>query len=197
MELALNKYHVFDNIGYRMDPSDISLILCKFKLYLSYIACILPPNFVVLACIDRFILSSLKMNFRSWSQPRFAYRLVAMVSIFWTLFSIHAFFGSILYFEPASSFCYIQQGPYMLFITFYTIIINYLLPPFLMAILGLLTIANVRQAQRRVHPGANGGYTHRKDRHLLRMLLLQVFVSVTFTIPVAIYQVKTSSLLIT
>ena len=172
-----------------MDPSDYSLVLCKIKLYFSGVGSILPPSFVVLACIDRLISSSPNINFRSWSQSRFAYRLVAVTSIFWMLFYIHAFFGSTVYSGVSYSFCYIQEGSYALFVTIYLIIVNYLLPPVLMTVLGLLTIINVRQAQRRVHPNINRGYGQRKDRHLLRMLLFQVLFNVIFTIPIAVYQV--------
>lgn len=159
------------------------------KLYFSYIGTILPSSFVILACIDRLMLSSPNMNLRSWCRPHFAYRSVAIVSIFWMLFSIHAFFGSTIYFGLGYSYCYIQEGSYTLFIALYSIIINYLLPPFLMTILGLLMIRNVRQVQRRVHPGINREETHRKNRHLLRMLFFQVLVSVVFTIPIAALQV--------
>lgn len=80
------------------------------------------------------------------------------------------------------------------FFIVYSIMINYLLPPFLMATLGLLTIFNVRKAQRRAQPGINREYSHRKDRYLLRMLLFQVIVHVIFTIPIAVHQVENVSL---
>ena len=176
-----------------MDSLRTSLVFCKIKTYFIYIGTILPPCFVVLACIDRLMLSSPKMNYRWWSQPRFAYRLVAVVSTFWMLFSIHAFFGSIIYSTAGYSFCYTQEGSYRLFVTFYAVVLNYLLPPILMTILGLLTIINVRQVQRRIRPEMNGGYVQRKDRYLLRMLLFQVLVNVMFNIPLAVYQVEIAS----
>ena len=174
---------------------DKSLALCKIKLYFSYVGCILPPSLVILACIDRLMLSSLKAKFRPWSQPRVAYRLIAVVSIFWVLFSSHAFFGSTIYFGLAGSYCYVQKGSYSLFITVYSICLNYLLPIILTIILGLLTIINVRQTQRRVRPTINGRYIQRKDRYLLRMLLFQVLVNTVFTLPLGAFQVKTPSLL--
>ncbi|CAF4253585.1 unnamed protein product, partial [Adineta steineri] len=57
-----------------------------------------------------------------------------------------------------------------------------------MAIFGLLTIANIRQTQRRIHPMTRVGYLHRKDRHLLRMLLFQVLVNIICAIPGGGYQ---------
>ena len=130
---------------------------------------------------------------RSWSHPRIAFRLIAGMTIFWMLFSIHALIGVTILPGPTGPFCYIQPGPYTLFGTLYSIIINYSLPPILMIIFGLLTIANVRQAQRQIRPIAAGGYTQRKDRHLLHMLLFQVLINIVFTIPASAYQVKIAS----
>ncbi|CAF1317992.1 unnamed protein product [Adineta steineri] len=144
---------------------------------------------MVLACIDRFLLSSRDARARSWSQPRFAYRSIACVSLFWILFSIHSLFGSTISSRLGYTQCYIQPGSYTLFVALYSIIINYLLPPTLMAIFGLLTIANIRKTQTRIHPMTRAGYLHRKDRHLLRMLLFQVLVNIICAIPGGAYQV--------
>lgn len=175
---------------------DRSLALCKIKLYFSYVGCIVPPSLVILACIDRLMLSSLRAKFRSWSRPRIAYRLIAAVSIFWVLFSSHAFFGSTIYSGLAGPYCYIQKGSYSLFITVYAICLNYLLPTILMVVLGLLTMINVRRTQGRVRPTINGGYMQRKDRYLLRMLLFQVLVNTIFILPLAAFQVNTPSFLL-
>ena len=103
------------------------------------------------------------------------------------LFSIHVFVGVTITPGPPGPFCYIEPGPYTLFAALYSIIINYSLPPILMTVFGLLTIANVRQAQRHARSIVAGGYTQRKDRHLLHMLLFQVLISVIFTIPPGAY----------
>jgi hypothetical protein len=182
-------YVYFDFVGYNIDPAQTSLIFCKIKFYLSYIMAILPPSFIVLACLDRLMLSSRSVRVRSWSQPRFAYRSIAAVSIFWILFSIHALIGSTINSLPGYSYCYLKQGSYTVFVALYSVIINYLLPPILMTVIGLLTIMNVRRTQRRIHPRIGHGYMQRKDRHLLRMLLFQVLVDVVFNIPAGVYQV--------
>ncbi|UJR10940.1 hypothetical protein I4U23_015125 [Adineta vaga] len=163
-------------IGYNKDPAQTSLVFCKFKLYLSSVTLILAPSFIILACIDRLIISSSSVKRRGWSQPRFAYRLVAGASVFCLISSIHAIIGATIYSMPSYSFCYVTQGPYMIFLTFYSTIIYYLLPPILMIILGLLTIIN-------------HSYVRRKDLHLLRMLLLQILVCTIFTIPATAFQI--------
>ena len=126
---------------------------------------------------------------RAWSQPHVAYRLLAGVSVFWTIVCIHALIGSTVYSGPGYSYCYIQQGSYTFFSAFYSIIVHYLLPPLLMTIFGLLTITNVRRAQRQVRPVHERGPMHRKDRYLLRMLLYQILVNIVFVIPPGTFQV--------
>lgn len=130
------------------------------------------------------------MNNRVWTTPRYACRLIIGVSIFWILVSIHAFFGLKIYHAWGYSYCSIDEGWYRLFITFYGIIINYLLPPTLMVIFGLLTIINVRRTQRRIRDRNGRAPMQRKDRYLLRMLLFQVLVNTIFTIPMAVGQVE-------
>jgi hypothetical protein len=165
------------------------LIFCKIQSYLCFVAAILPPSFVILACVDRLMLSSLNVNVRLWSQPRVAYRSIAVISIFWIIFSTHGFYGAVIYNESTYSYCYFRQGAYTLFLTLYLIIINYLLPPILMTILGLFTIVNVQRTQRRVRPTRGIGCMQRKDRYLLRMLLFQVLIIAIFTIPLGVFQV--------
>ena len=179
-----------DHLGYNLDLTQKLLVLCKIKFYISTVTAILPPSFIVLACLDRLMLSSLSARARRWSKPKVAYRLVAGVSLVWVVLSVHALVGSTVYSGPGYSYCYIQQGSYTLFIALYSIIIMYLSPAILMSILGVLTIINVRRAQRQIHPFASPGSIKRKDRHLLHMLLFQVVVSVIFTIPGAAFQVK-------
>ncbi len=189
MRKIFDAVNYFDYIGYNVNIAPTSPIACKIRFYLFYVATVLPPSFIVLACFDRFMLSSSNANMRLWSQRRIAYRLVAVVFIFWLLFSIHAFFGSVIYSVSGYSYCSIQQGSYGLFVNLYFMIANYLLPPILMTILGLMTIANVRRAQKRIRPTIGTEYMQRKDRYLLRMLLFQVFINVVFTIPLAVLQV--------
>ena len=136
------------------------------------------------------MLSSRSARVRTWSHPRIAYRLIVGVIVLGMLASIHILVGVTILLEPTGPFCFLEHGAYAIFAAFYSIIINYLLPPTLMTIFDLLTIANVRQAQRQVRPIAAGGYTQGKDRHLLRMLLFQVLISIIFTIPPGAYQVR-------
>ena len=136
------------------------------------------------------MLSSRSARVRAWSKPLFAYRSIAVVSAFWIVFSVHTLIGISIVPRPTGPMCYFTPGWYTLFSTLYSIIMSYSLPPILMVIFGLLTIANVRGIQSQIHPMTGGGYTQRKDRYVLHMLLFQVLTNIIFTIPGAIYQVE-------
>lgn len=126
---------------------------------------------------------------RLWSRPIMAYRLVAGVTIFWLIFTIHTLIGVNIQTSYGYSYCYYDAGSYAIFSAMYAIVFNYLLPPTLMIIFGFLTIINVRRVQKQVHQNRATAQIHQKDRHLLRMLLFQVLVNVVFTISPGAYQV--------
>lgn len=177
------------DLGYNVHSAQTSLAVCKMKLYLTTLTAILPPSFMVLACIDRFASSSMNARVRSWSRPYVAYRMIAVVTLFWVIFSIHPLIGAIIYQSPGQSYCYIQDGVYAIFVAFYSVICNYLLPPILMAVFGLLTIINIRRTRRRVQTAPGLAPMAQKDRYLFQMLIFQVLVNIIFTIPAGVYQV--------
>lgn len=176
-------------VGYNIELAPTSSVWCKFRFYLATVATILPHSFIILACIDRLMMSSMSVRARQWSRPAFAYRMIAIVTLVWIIYSIHALVGSNIQTAYGYSYCFIDSGIYGLFNAFSAIILNYTLPPLLMTIFGVLTICNVRRAQRQVQLTGRVMQMHKKDRYLLRMLLFQVLVNVVFTIPPAVAQV--------
>ena len=179
-----------NDIVYDINPANKSVVFCKIRYYIACVTTILPPTFVVLASVDRFMLSSRSVTVRAWSHPCIAYRLIAGVTIFWILFSVHTLVGTTILPSALGAICYVQPGPYTLFVAIYLIIFNYFLPPILMVIFGLLTVANIRKTRRQVHPQARVGNAQRKDRYLLHMLFFQMLVNIIFTIPAGVYQVR-------
>ena len=73
---------------FALDHTDISTQIaaaCKIQFYVRHASFQIMRTYKVLACIDRFALSSLEARIRSFSQYKVAKRLVIISAIFWAL----------------------------------------------------------------------------------------------------------------
>ena len=177
--------------GYNVDPTLYNLVLCRFRFYTTFLFDALGPSYLILASIDRILLTSRHALTRQRSTPRLAYVCIMFVTLFWLLAQSHTLaFCHIFVLGPGYNLCYFQQGNYYDFISYYTVIVKGLLLPLLLLIFGLWVIKNVRGlghvAPVSVAPSdrerAFGVVrpAHSKDRQLLRMLLVDVGVYLIF-----------------
>lgn len=183
--------------GYDIDPSSYDLVLCRFRFYMMFLFDILGPSYLILASIDRVLLTSPNALTRQRSTRRSAFISIIFVTIFWTLFHIHALmFSSPLLIAPKLSTCYFLPGVHTTLMGYYSLVIKGILIPLLMLIFGLWAVKNVRTVahvtpvsilpttatatNRKTHTD------HSKDRQMLRILLLDIFIYVIFNIMIAI-----------
>ena len=66
-----------------------NIFICKFMLYVIYIVVTLVPTILLLASIDRLLISSQNVDTRLYSSKRLAYLLIGTSAIVWTLFYLH------------------------------------------------------------------------------------------------------------
>ena len=59
-------FHVLEN-GFNIDPTITSLFFCRFQQYLSNITTVLSRIYIVLACVDRWAMSSTSVQHRKFS----------------------------------------------------------------------------------------------------------------------------------
>jgi hypothetical protein len=162
--------------SYYNDPTLLSPVFCRLRYYLSHVWGQMARYFIVLACIDRFVMTSIRARSRALSRPPIAWCLMAIITIIWHLFGIHI---------PILT--KIQNGrcgqfeTYYIVYTVYFLIGTSLIPPGMMAIFGKLAYRNMRQLHARVQPIGNTANPnrsdttiHRRDRDLLVMLLAEV-----------------------
>jgi hypothetical protein len=71
------------------NPTIHSLILCKSCPYIPQIFSQTARYFSILACIDRFLLTTGHVYFRIISRPFIARRFIVTIFIFWLVFLIH------------------------------------------------------------------------------------------------------------
>jgi len=176
--------------GYDIDPSATNLVFCRFRYYIALLLACLESSYIILASIDRILITSPNAGIRKLSTRRLITISMISIAVFWMVFHIHALiFTEILQFGPNYFVCYYQPGAYTTFMTYYALVINGVLPPLLMAIFGFWTVKNVRGVLRtKPHSRAMNAaaivvgrqYTlQSKDHQLIRMLIVDI---VTFVI---------------
>lgn len=176
--------------GFAIDVSIMHIVVCRVRYYILHCSMVLSPWIVVLAGIDRFCVSSPHIYRRRLSTRRHAKYSVIVATILCSLLFSH----SLLFFEieqlPSGPNCYAQTGPYRVFYDILYFTTYSVVPPILMVIVGVATLHNLHQSRLQVRP-KNSTRRHpfvlrKKDRQLIRMLLMQFLVVVICTLPIAL-----------
>lgn len=161
---------------YNLDPTQSIDCLCKLRFYLRFCTITLSTWFILLACIDRYLSTSINVNIRSWSSVHLAKRIVIIATLFcFTLPYTQVFY---CYIVNQKNMCALQNITCKFLNDIILLICNSGLPPILMVLISILTIRNVKYSNRTV-----GG--RRRDIQLIRILFIQVSILVLFAIPVA------------
>ncbi|CAF1097142.1 unnamed protein product [Adineta steineri] len=173
-------------LGYNSDPSTSSIIFCRFRNYMSFILTCCEPSCLILASIDRVLVTSPNAGTRRRSTRRLT--IISMIGIcsFWAVFHIHTLiFIQIVQYGTNYFVCTFQTGVYSEFVTYYSLVVTGCLPPALMAIFGCWTVKNIRQIRRVRHNASTigtgtvvvvgGAHTFQsKDQQLIRMLFIDI-----------------------
>ncbi|CAF0735204.1 unnamed protein product [Adineta steineri] len=185
-------------VGYDIDPSATNIVFCRFRYYIALVLACWEASYIILAAIDRTLVTSRKTGTRKLSTRRLIRISVISITIFWLLFHIHALiFTQILQYGPNFFACYYQPGTYTKFMTFSSLLLNGTLPPLFMGIFGLWTVRNIRKVNRGIRPASltnTGNMTigrprilRSKDQQLIRMLFMNIISYIIFKCPVTIF----------
>jgi hypothetical protein len=174
-----------------LNPELNWVVSCKMRLYLLHCALMMSRSLVVLACVDRFALSSSSQRVRSFCQPKMVFPVIFCVLITWPLIAIHIPILLTIQFGRCSTF-----GTYSLIYSIYSFLVAGLLPPTLMIFFGCKTIRNIHLVQARIRPNNNDNQFRikRRDYSLMVMLMWEVIVYIFST---ASYPVQTLYLAVT
>ena len=176
--LWLSLFPLFINQVLQINPTAYNVNYCRFYYYLSYTIGIICPSYLILAAIDRTLISSPKALTRQKSTRRLALCSVIGVVFVWGLFYCHFWFRINIYlFFNTISLCYFDSGIYTDFVNYSNIVLNGLLPPVIMAICVQITVKNLRSI--RTVTTENGNTTTRitqKDRQLIRMSSIEIAI---------------------
>jgi hypothetical protein len=158
------------------------LAFCKMIGYILNVLGQIARTMVVLACVDRFLITNERATFRAFSTLKRAKWFIFFSIIFWLIFDIHI---PIMYTIIDGQCAWF--GVYSTIYTFYTIIFVSAIPTIILCIFGYLTYRNMRQLHLRVQPiidnrnHANNSI-RRQDRDLLIIVISEALLFIAATI---------------
>jgi hypothetical protein len=165
------------------DETPLAFVLCKIYPYILTVLGQVAKTMLVLACIDRFLITNDRATFRAFSTPKRAKYLIFFSVILWSLSAILTPFMETIINGQCGKF-----GIYSTISTIYVIIVVGLIPPIVSGIFGFLTYRNMRQIHNRVQPiahSANDGNVsiRRRDRDLLILVISEILVYIVTSCP--------------
>jgi hypothetical protein len=183
--------------SYNINAANYNLGLCKVESFTFYVARVISIWLIVMACIDRYLNSSLSARIRQMSSLKSAKIFSGIISIIVLILYFHM----LVYYEitnvsdqfgTITPQCNSQKGIYRTFFGFWHMIFTSLFPSFLMLLFGFFTLKNVRKRRQLVQRLGENRAIRRTDTQLLRMLAAQVLVIIIATLPFCINQLYTS-----
>ncbi|UJR19380.1 hypothetical protein I4U23_022510 [Adineta vaga] len=188
-------------IGYSIDLTTYSVFFCRFRFYTMFFLEILSPCYLILASIDRVLITSQNALTRQKSTARLAYISIIIVTIFWSIVHCHSLiFMNLVPIGPNFSVCLFQPDSYLSVMSYYPLVVKVFLIPFLMIIFDLWTVRNIRKTVRTAPAsmvfraatsGGNSQLIRSKDRQLIRILFVDTSVYILFNLiqsVIVIYQ---------
>jgi hypothetical protein len=170
--------------GFNIVAHNFNAVFCKLYFYVSYVCSIYFPTVLILASIDRLLISSHDVGTRLYSSKRLAYFSITISFIVLTLFSLHVLIkAGIEQIYPSVFIClYELSSFYMDFFT-YSVLTMSILVLVVMVVLSILAFNNVRHA--RLVPREQRKRIRsmtRKDHQLFRCLCIHNIIYIIFSI---------------
>ncbi|UJR17672.1 hypothetical protein I4U23_004568 [Adineta vaga] len=178
------------NSGYQSTIQKTNVVLCKIYIYAAFLFATLSPTILILASIDRLLISSQNIHTRLYSSKRLAYFSISISTIFWIIFNSHILIKvNIQQFTPTLSVCYYERTKFYLDFVFFSLMSIHILFGLMMFILCLVSFKHVRQIQNLPRPQQRNQIRtmKKKDFQLLRCLFVQNVVFITFALLINVY----------
>ncbi|CAF0773971.1 unnamed protein product [Adineta ricciae] len=170
-------------------------VWCKFGNYLTFVLPCLTSSYSVLASFDRFCASSLNQTLRKYSNLKTCRIIVISIFMIWALFGLHVPIAYDYILNPITNAkqCTVLTSSATAFIVidgYFFSLFNGAIVPFMLSVFGILIIHNVRMSRRRVTAQVDGenqsrttAVANRQNTHMIKMLLVQVSLTVVFYMP--------------
>ncbi|CAF1307041.1 unnamed protein product [Adineta steineri] len=177
--------------GYNVNLQNSSVIACKLYFYASFLFAALSPTILILASIDRLLISSQNVDTRLYSSKRLAYFSISISTVFWIVFNSHILIKANLQeFAPFYFVCYFDLfSTYFDFVSYSIAVINVILD-ILMIVLCVFAFKNVRRIRSIPREKRSQIRTMtKKDFQLIRCLFVQDIIFIIFTTLISTFYV--------
>ena len=187
--------YIFIN-GFNINLHYSSVILCKIFNYVTVLLSALLPTILVMASIDRLLISSQNVQTRLYSSRRLAYFSISIGTIFWFIFFWHILIKyDLVMIAPSIFIClYDLNGFYRDFFSISLLVINvtFFLTMIILSALSFKNVHRIRAVPRQQRQ--NIRTMHKKDFQLLRCLFVKNIVYIICSMVLAsnaLYRVAT------
>ncbi|CAF0840791.1 unnamed protein product [Adineta ricciae] len=185
--------------GIAVDLSETNQLLCKFRGFTLFTSRAIAFWLIMLATVDRWLLSCPDAHRRQFSTIKNSIRNTAVVVFLSIIIHSECFYCYSSNLVNAPSKCFSNGIGCRLTNDMLFAVCAILIPLCVMTTFGFLTLGNIRRARNRVHSGQISAMSQIKitvavrskrlkktDHRLVTMLLVQVVLLAMFTIPSSI-----------
>lgn len=184
-------------MGYDITPTIHHRTLCRLRLFTSFLFNCLCPFYLLLASVDRVLVTSPNARTRQRSTHRLAFLSIIIGTICWIIALAHVLvYSEIITLQTGQRVCYPTLGWYSKAIS-YVSLVKEILIPLLMAFFGLWAIRNIRNIRRiTIATNSTSGVGNQtatssissraRDRQMILMLLVDITIYIFFSLLMAI-----------
>lgn len=186
--------------SWHLDPTHTHDWICKFRVYIVFTSRNMSIWLIMLASVDRWLLSSRETSHRNLSNLKVAKLGIFVTFILSNCFYIHMIYCYKANIQDAPLKCYGKDFQCRLATDLINGLITILIPSVLMVIFTTMIISNIRHLRGRIKATTllsiipplqrqrQRVRLRSTDHHLLRMLLIQVLLLVIFCLPQALHK---------
>jgi hypothetical protein len=177
--------------GFNINLQNSNVVLCKVYFYISTLFAILSATILILASIDRLLISSQNVDTRLYSSKRLAYFTISISTVFWIVFNSHILAKvNLQEIYPSYFICYYDlSASYQYFVAVSSAVINVVFDV-VMIILCIFAFKNVHRIRAVPREKRNQIRSMtKKDLQLLRCLFVQNVAFIIFSSSISIYYV--------
>ena len=175
--------------GFNINVLTYSVTLCKLYSYASFLFSTLFPTILILASIDRLLISSQNVDTRLYSSKRLAYLLISVSTFSWSVYFFHLLIMmNVQEIFPSFFACYYDRSQaYRDFVSYSSLIINssFFIVMMILSKFAFKNVRRIRAIPRQKRQQLRS--MTKKDFQLLRCLFVQDIVYIIFNIPISVY----------